>query len=254
MRKIQPTLQSQGYNTFDDLLSKSIPKPSNIITVGPSSCDYTSPFDAAAAANSGDLIVVYPGTYDVGNNSILLKDGVNWQFMPGVTITSSSANGTFYDNNVAVNVKFEGEPIIDNTSTGQLIEAGFGSIVSNFSVFIDGAIALEPNVMYFQVINSNIPKRLFDNATVTNPAAGRFVIDFGKKLFDVSPEPYSFFLTIGTTLYEIKFFSVNGLSQLKIDFINTETDLYETSAAMVGYQRFHIKHRIGTLTNNVLYE
>lgn len=39
---------------------------------------------AKAVAISGDTIVVYPGTYEEND---LLKDGVNWHFMPGATVS-----------------------------------------------------------------------------------------------------------------------------------------------------------------------
>lgn len=51
---------------------------------------------AKTAAVSGDTIVVFPGTYSEKN---LLKNGVNWHFMPGAKITYSgaSAGGVFDD-------------------------------------------------------------------------------------------------------------------------------------------------------------
>jgi len=70
----------------------------------------------AAAATTGQLIVVGPGTYALGSEQIILKTGVNWEFKGFPTISSSHANGTFYDNNVNVQVKFEGEPVITNTN------------------------------------------------------------------------------------------------------------------------------------------
>jgi hypothetical protein len=47
---------------------------------------------AKAAAASGDLIIVYDGTYDETN---LAKDGVNWHFFPGTRViyTGNSVNG-----------------------------------------------------------------------------------------------------------------------------------------------------------------
>lgn len=92
---------------------------------------------------AGDLVIVYPGTYDIGNNSIQLKDGVNWKFMPGVTITSSSANGTFYDNNVAVNMKFEGKPKIQNSNGyGYLVVLQNTSSVLDFFYEFSGYLSI----------------------------------------------------------------------------------------------------------------
>ncbi len=56
---------------------------------------YTSLTEIYKNTIAGDLVIVYPGTYDIGNNSIQLKDGVNWQFIGKPTISSDSVNGTF---------------------------------------------------------------------------------------------------------------------------------------------------------------
>lgn len=63
---------------------------------------------------SGDLVVVYPGTYDLGANGIKLKDGVNFLFMPGVVINSTNPNGAFYDDGVEVHCTIQGSPKIIN--------------------------------------------------------------------------------------------------------------------------------------------
>jgi len=65
---------------------------------------------------SGDLVTVNPGTYNIGNNSIQLKDGVNWNFIGVPTISSDSANGTFIDAGIAVDVNFNGKLVIVNTN------------------------------------------------------------------------------------------------------------------------------------------
>jgi hypothetical protein len=72
--------------------------------------------DVYASTQSGDLVIVYPGTYNLGDNSIQLRNGVNWKFMPGVTITSDSTGGTFKDGGTTVITKFEGDPTIENTN------------------------------------------------------------------------------------------------------------------------------------------
>ncbi len=63
---------------------------------------------------SGDLVVVYPGTYDLGANGIKLKDGVNFLFMPGVVINSTNPNGAFYDDGVEIHCTIQGSPKIIN--------------------------------------------------------------------------------------------------------------------------------------------
>jgi hypothetical protein len=56
--------------------------------------DLTKPFltllAAQAAASSGQTILVYPGAY---TSTALGKDGVNWYFVPGASVTFSSGNG-----------------------------------------------------------------------------------------------------------------------------------------------------------------
>lgn len=76
---------------------------------------------AKSAAVSGDLIVVGPGTYNERN---LLKNGVNWYFHPGATVsfTGASAGGIFDDSSTGAN----GQVICSIT--------GFGSFTSNCSV------------------------------------------------------------------------------------------------------------------------
>ncbi len=116
MRKINPTLQSQGLHSFMDLL----PRTSNIITLGPNKCNFLSPIDALEAASSGDLILVYPGTYDLDDQCIFLKDNVNLFCFPNVVFTSSNSDGTFGDNNIAVTCSIQGFPLILNTSANKL--------------------------------------------------------------------------------------------------------------------------------------
>ncbi len=57
---------------------------------------------AKAAAVSGDTIVVYPGSYSVTQS--IAKDGVNWHFMAGATVTFSDYSDTaiFDDGNTAM--------------------------------------------------------------------------------------------------------------------------------------------------------
>jgi len=97
---------------------------------------------AKAAAQSGDLIVVLPGTYQ-GNN--LLKDGVDWYFMPNAvvqftntTVTgSSTVYGIFDDRDGAVTCRIRGAGVF-------YFDAGFndGSLGTPNST-IKGAIYLQ---------------------------------------------------------------------------------------------------------------
>jgi len=65
---------------------------------------------------NADYILVHSGVYDLGNNSIQFRNGVDWHFAPNVTISSDSANGTFKDNGVNVSLSFSGNPNIINTN------------------------------------------------------------------------------------------------------------------------------------------
>ncbi|MDP1675672.1 MAG: hypothetical protein Q8L88_02310 [Bacteroidota bacterium] len=77
---------------------------------------FTDLQEAEDAAVAGDCIIVYPGTYALGAGQLILKNGVNKKFLPGVTISSDHANGTIIDNNVACVQTWEGEPTITNTN------------------------------------------------------------------------------------------------------------------------------------------
>ena len=69
---------------------------------------------AITAASSGDLVYVYPGTY---NESIILKDGVNIYLTDGATILNNALK-TVTDNNVAVTCIIDGYGQILNTTVG----------------------------------------------------------------------------------------------------------------------------------------
>lgn len=68
---------------------------------------------AITAATSGDTIIVYPGTY---SETLTLKDGVNFYFYDGVTITAAAA-AAITDNNVAVTCEIDGYGVIESTGT-----------------------------------------------------------------------------------------------------------------------------------------
>lgn len=60
---------------------------------------------AKAAANSGEIIVVWPGTYAEGD---LLKNGVNWFFLPGATVAPASGTSIFSDGGAVITSKIWG--------------------------------------------------------------------------------------------------------------------------------------------------
>jgi hypothetical protein len=79
---------------------------------------------------AGDLVTVNNGSHDIGDNSIQLKDGVNWLFRGNPTISSDAVAGTFYDNSVIVDVQFQGNVIITNSNgiSNQIVK-GYDSYI-----------------------------------------------------------------------------------------------------------------------------
>lgn len=100
--------------------------PSNVKYVSPSfsglgSPYFTTPALAVASAVSGDLIIVFPGTYNgSGAPCITLKDGVNWYLHKGVTLTNTSGTGihTVTDAGASVNCTIDGEGDIVRSTAG----------------------------------------------------------------------------------------------------------------------------------------
>lgn len=87
----------------------------------------------AASSSSGDTIMVLPGTYNEKN---LLKNGVNWHFLPGakVAYTGASAGGIFDDSSngsngaVTSQVTGYGEfEITATTGSGHVVHLSSGS-------------------------------------------------------------------------------------------------------------------------------
>ncbi len=154
MRKITPTLQGDGFSSFKEML----PRPSNIITVGPQKCDFSSPIDALAAASPGDLILFYPGTYDVGDQCIILKDNVNLFCFPDVVFTSSNSDGTFGDNNLEVNCSIQGFPLILNTSANKTpfnLEHA-DSRINDFYFYYEAYVENVLGTLYITVLSNTI--------------------------------------------------------------------------------------------------
>ncbi len=87
--------------------------PDNVITVSPRNADFTLIQDAINKASSGNLIVVYPGTY---NEQITLKAGVDFHFIGNVIISSDSSQGTVIDNNIQIVSNWSGTPVITNSN------------------------------------------------------------------------------------------------------------------------------------------
>jgi len=68
---------------------------------------------AVNSASSGDLVSIYPGTYDGG---IVLKNNVDLFLLPNAIISSSELTGTLRDNGNQINIVIEGRGDIYNIS------------------------------------------------------------------------------------------------------------------------------------------
>lgn len=92
--------------------------------------------DVYDATQEGDLVIVYGNKlhpFLLGDNTIQLKDGVNWKFLGIPTISGDSPNGTFSDYDNAVNVHFEGKVDVVNTYRNSVsFKLGFSSNVYGF--------------------------------------------------------------------------------------------------------------------------
>lgn len=111
--------------------------------------------DIESETVSGDLVIVYPGTYDLVDQPIKLIDGVSWRFEPGVIITTTN-NNIFIDDDNVVNVNMLGQPslicaqspykIINGSSiTKPRMNAGVGYFSEGFLVgnnYMPGGVRL----------------------------------------------------------------------------------------------------------------
>ena len=105
-------------------------------TIGNMSKPFATLESAAQAATTGSTIFVYPGTYTVSNN--LAREGVNYYFQPGTTVSSSYAGAIFdvegfrtspYGFNVYGNADFH----FHTSTAASLWEAGAASAEVTFN-------------------------------------------------------------------------------------------------------------------------
>src|SRR5713226_1305170 len=68
---------------------------------------------AKNAAQSGDTIIVMPGTY---NERDLAKNGVNWHFLNGAIINYNGGNGALFDVPTVMTFNVTGDGLLNNTS------------------------------------------------------------------------------------------------------------------------------------------
>ena len=102
---------------------------------------------------AGDLVTVYPGTYDMGTDNLKLKPGVTLQRVGNPTITSDNATGTI----VAVDSNGDIE-----TGIGTASITGKGRIINTTDPFK----RIVGNVNYTEIINIEILHDLAESYTV----------------------------------------------------------------------------------------
>jgi hypothetical protein len=105
-------------------------KPSRADHIGNPNLPFLTLDAAVAAAVSGDVIHVFPGSYTVTGN--IAKSGVNWHFENNTTVTKTTS-GTMFDTsshstgfNITGYAKF-----IKSTNTGNLFYFGASSLTYN---------------------------------------------------------------------------------------------------------------------------
>lgn len=116
-------------------------------------------------AVSGDTIIVFPGTY---RETDLLKNGVNWHFVPGATVVNDVSSTAIKNGTQATKAIFDdgGNAIVSRIS-------GFGEFVTTFGT----ADWDNPNA---QPVPCNINRRAFVNL---NNAASDVTIQFNRATY-----------------------------------------------------------------------
>ncbi len=93
----------------------------NVILIKPSSegiipIPLSSPLEVHEHSSPGDLAIVYPKSYEIGQERLIFPTGVNWDFLGKVEIIGSNTTGTVTDNGIQVDVKINGNPVFLNTN------------------------------------------------------------------------------------------------------------------------------------------
>jgi hypothetical protein len=130
---------------------------------------------AKAAAVSGDLIWVRPGTYDERD---LLKDGVNWHFEAGATVeyTGTGDGGIFDDDGGAATCVVTGAGRFLWKGTSTFEHVGDGGNPPHSAVRINNAdsnVSIEGELLYATSTGLNL-----DRANACFQAAGKLVVKF----------------------------------------------------------------------------
>jgi hypothetical protein len=106
---------------------------------------------------SGDLVIV-KGNHDIGDNSIHLKDGVNWLFMGNPTISSDSSNGTIKDGGVDIDTHFQGKLTIQNS-----VSPAYRISLSNASSSLKGFAFIYDAILFCESGECSITKTFIND-------------------------------------------------------------------------------------------
>jgi len=126
-----PTTVLTGNTVWVDIINGD----NGTAIVGRQDKPFATPAAAVAAATSGNLIHVRPGTYNITSN--LAKDGVNWYLDDGVLFENvTDGNVVFGDGGVAMTFSVTGygrfiiDPPVGGTGTRVLLTQNAGTVVS----------------------------------------------------------------------------------------------------------------------------
>jgi hypothetical protein len=111
-------------------------RPQNVIEVAKSGKRFSTLSAAISAAQSGDVILVYPGTYDQGSTELVVNKAVHLKAVGKVTVTGSPPNLN-YVMSVTAAATIEGFDIVmtGSGSDGGVVKVSSSAVLSH--CFID---------------------------------------------------------------------------------------------------------------------
>ncbi len=190
--------------------------------VGNISKPYLTLESASLAATSGDTIIVFPGSYTVTTTATngIAKDGVNYFFHPGTTVSKSSSGHIFYDTGFTLPCNVFGYGSFSKTtSTGKI---------------------------YFNTVGNAIFEALsvtssIDHCFQTNIGSIKFKVDYATS-------------TAGAVLYMNQ--GMSGANNINIDMIHWKSTATSTiTGDWWYYTALHIKgNRLESTAEYALYK
>jgi len=142
---------------FVVLVLLSVPVQSATITVGTSGQDYTTIYDALLAAENGDEVVVYPGTY---TEQVTMKVGVA---LKSYDQGSDGYNDYFYKSGITV---------IDGRTNSHVVELAEDSRLEGFTITGGSSSG-------FAVHGYFVSVEVFGNQIINNDGGGLYLLGSG---------------------------------------------------------------------------